>query len=257
MRSVPRPAPGSPLAGPATLDDLAAADLVLVSHEHVDHLDRPTLEAASTLRDSRFTVVLPRPLQHDLSLGADRVVGAQPDQVLQFDGVRVFPVPARHGVNVDDAYNFGEALSNDQVRYLGYVVEIGGVRIYHAGDCAPYAGQAARIRELKPDVALLPINGRDYFRETDHNIVGNMDHREAARLAHDLGVQLLIPMHWDLFDANRGYPFELVRYAEEHYPALSILVLGRGAQFVFTVSTSRRGRVRRDPPERRARPSPR
>ena len=119
------------------------ADMVLVSHQHIDHFDQPALRAAATAEGSHFTLVLPRPLVSDalaLGLAADRVVGAQPGDSLAIDGVNVWPVPASHGVDVVDAYNFGETLSDGLVRYLGFVVEIGGVRVYHAGDCIPYAG---------------------------------------------------------------------------------------------------------------------
>jgi L-ascorbate metabolism protein UlaG (beta-lactamase superfamily) len=218
--------------------ELAKADLVLVSHEHIDHLDRPALEQAAGYPDARFTLVLPRPLVADVTalrtLSGGRLVGAQPDEPIDHHAVRIHPVPARHGVNVDDAYTFGEELSDGLVRYLGYVVELGGVRIYHSGDCSPYPGQAERLRALRPHVALLPINGRDYFRETEANIVGNMDYREAARLASDIGVQLLIPMHWELFAQNRGFPGDLVAYIEREFPRLSVLVMGRGARFVFS-----------------------
>jgi L-ascorbate metabolism protein UlaG (beta-lactamase superfamily) len=212
---------------------LAQADLVLVSHEHIDHLDRPALKAAAALSGSRFTLVIPKPLAQavrgDLGLPEERVVGVQPDDVLERDGVTIFPVPSRHGVNVDDAYNFGEQLSGGLVRYLGYVVELDGMRAYHAGDCVPYAGQADRLRGLHPDLALLPINGRDTFRESDENIVGNMDFREAARLANDMGARILIPMHWELFASNRGYPGHLIDYVVNYYPGLTTLIFGRGA----------------------------
>ena len=86
------------------------------------------------------------------------------------------------------------------------------------------------MRALRPNVACLPINGRDFYRESEHNIVGNMDSREAARLAHDLGVDVLVPMHWELFETNRGYPGDLVAHVAERYPSLSVVVMGRGAR---------------------------
>jgi L-ascorbate metabolism protein UlaG (beta-lactamase superfamily) len=209
------------------------ADVVLVSHEHVDHFDQPALRAAAGAEGSRFALVLPRPLVADaLRLGfqAQRVIGAQPEEPVEANGVKIWPVPASHGVDVADAYNFGEALSDGLVRYLGYVIEIGGARVYHAGDCIPYPGQVERVRALRPNVACLPINGRDFFREREHNIVGNMDFREAARLAHDLGVEVLVPMHWELFETNRGYPGDLVTFAATAFPQLTVLVMGRGAR---------------------------
>jgi L-ascorbate 6-phosphate lactonase len=114
------------------------------------------------------------------------------------------------------------------------VVELGGVRAYHAGDCSPYPDQAERLRALRPHLALLPINGRDYFRESEDNIVGNMDFREAARLANDMHAEVLVPMHWELFPGNRGFPGDLVAYASTAYPELSVLVLGRGARVTYS-----------------------
>jgi L-ascorbate 6-phosphate lactonase len=220
----------------APIDDaaLADSDIVVCSHEHGDHLDRPTLLAAAARPGSRFISVVPRPLA-DQRLGPprSRVVAAQPGELIERAGVKIHPVRARHGVDVKDAYTFGQELSGGLVRYLGYVVEIGGVRVYHAGDCAPYPGQLDDVRALHPHVALLPINGRDFYRETDFNIVGNMDHREAARLANDLGVEVMVPMHWEMFAANRGYPGDLLAYVTHTFPTMSVMVPGRGARFIF------------------------
>jgi L-ascorbate 6-phosphate lactonase len=209
------------------------ADIIFVSHEHVDHLDRPTLKTAAAVEGAHFTVVAPRPIVPELTalgIAPERIVGAQPDEQLEVRGLRIHPVPACHGVNVSDAYNFGEQLSQGLVRYLGYVFELGSVRIYHAGDCIPYAGQTERLKALHPQIVCLPINGRDFFREDEHNIVGNMDFREAARVASDVGAAVLVPMHWELFPGNRGFPGDLVKYAAEHFPGLSVLVMGRGAR---------------------------
>ena len=225
---------------PLGAEALAQADVVLSTHEHVDHLDQPALKQAAAQPGSRFTLVVPRPLVEsvttELGLPKERVVGAQPDEPIARDGLTVHPVPARHGINVADAYTLGEELSNGLVRYLGYVVELAGVRAYHAGDCIPYDNQVPLVRALRPDVALLPINGRDFYRETERNLVGNMDPREAARLASDIGARVLVPMHWELFPHNRGYPRDLVAFTETHYPELTVLVMGRGARLVLTMS---------------------
>jgi L-ascorbate metabolism protein UlaG (beta-lactamase superfamily) len=225
---------------PVGPEALAEADLVLATHEHVDHLDKPSLKQAAAQPGSRFRLVLPRPLLdvavEEIGLPGERVIGAQPDELIELDGVRVHPVPARHGINVADAYTLGTELSGGLVRYLGYVVELGGVRAYHAGDCIPYSDQIERLSRLRPHLALLPINGRDVYRETERNLVGNMDAREAARLASDIGARVLIPMHWELFPHNRGFPRDLVAFAEHAYPELSVLVLGRGARLILTMS---------------------
>ena len=212
------------------------ADAILCTHEHIDHFDQPALRAAAATPGSRFALVVPRPLVDravELGVPRERVIGAQPDEPLDLDGALIHPVPARHGVNVSDAYNFGEQLSGGLVRYLGYVVELGGVRAYHAGDTIPYDGQIDRLRALQPHLALLPINGRDFFRETEDNTVGNLDPREAARLAGDIGAEALVPMHWELFSFNRGFPRDLAAYVAEFLPQLTLLIMGRGARVIY------------------------
>ena len=79
-----------------------------------------------------------------------------------------------------------------------------------------------------------PYRGLDFYRETERNVVGNMDHREAARLALDLGVTALVPMHWEMFFHNRGFPHELAAYVADFMPQLTVLTLGRNRRFTFT-----------------------
>lgn len=146
---------------------------------------------------------------------------------------RVWPVPALHGLHAADAYTFGHEYSEAQYRFLGYVVELDGVRVYHAGDTVMFDGLIEAVRELAPHVALLPINGRDYFRE-GQDIVGNLNAREAARLAVEIGANLLIPMHYDMFAGNLEDPGMPVSYVRRHFPHLNVLLPGHFRGFVYT-----------------------
>lgn len=216
-------------------DDAVDVDVVTCSHEHYDHLDLASLPAiARASPNARF--VIPRPLVDavaDAGVPRQRIVGAQPDERIRLDGVTLHPLPARHGVGMADAYSFGRELSGGLYRFLGYVVDDGVARVYHAGDTIAYDGQAERLRALEVDVALLPINGRDHYRESA-GIVGNLDHREAARLAADAGVDLLVPMHYDTFATNRGYPSHLVDFVGREQLALTVLVPTRDRPVLYT-----------------------
>jgi len=215
-------------------DDAVGVDVVACSHEHYDHLDLASLPAiARASPDARF--VVPRPLVDAVAaagLPRGRLIGAQPDERIALDGVTLHPLPARHGVGMQDAYTFGRELSGGLCRYLGYVVDDGVARVYHAGDTIAYDGMTERLRALRVDVALLPINGRDHYREAA-GVVGNMDHREAARLAADAGVDLIVPMHYDTFANNLGYPAHLVDLVRRDHPSLAVLIPTRDRPVLY------------------------
>jgi len=221
-------------------DEAAGLDVVLCTHEHVDHFD--AVSAPAFARSSPGCVfVVPTPIVDmvtEVGVAQDRVIGMQPGDVQKIGGLSVRAVPAMHGVTMEDAYGFGEELSDGQVRFLGYVIEADGVRVYHAGDTIPYDGMDVLMRELDVDVALLPINGRDADREA-RGIVGNMTEREAAWIADEIGAGTLVPMHHDLFSANRGWPAHVVEAVEREDRDVAVLVPPRERPFRVSARSPR------------------
>jgi len=216
---------------PVGVDDLAGTELVLATHQHLDHLDAPAL-AALLERDARARVAVPAPVvpvAAGAGLPRGRLVAARPGQPLVAGDVTVHPVPARHGVHVADAYTFGLPDDGDQVRYLGYVLETPAGRLYHAGDTLRWPGLAELLRRLRVNVALLPINGRDPEREA-RDLVGNLDAAEALVLARDAAVATVVPMHYDLMEGNLGDPDALARLAPTLHPEGRVAVLSRMAE---------------------------
>jgi L-ascorbate metabolism protein UlaG (beta-lactamase superfamily) len=230
--------PGRLHPSPLSPDQAAGVDVVFCSHEHVDHLDVPSVGAiASASPDAIF--VVPTPIVDmvtETGVARDRVVGLQPGDVTDVGGLTVRAVPACHGVTMEDAYGFGESLSGGLIRFLGFVVDLGGVRVYHAGDTIHYEGMEETLGELAIDVALLPINGRDAEREA-RDIVGNLNHREAAWLASRVDAGVLVPMHYDLFAGNLGSTGALMETVGREYPEVPVLVPARDKPFVCAART--------------------
>lgn len=209
------------------------ADLVLLTHDHGDHIDPSTLpDLAAASPNARF--VAPRPLVGrvaDLVGGADRVIPAVADEPLRLEvrgtTVELLPVPAKH-----EEFD----LTEQGYPHLGYSIRLGGVCVHHSGDTIPYEGQTERVQVHRVDVALLPINGRDFYR-TRANTIGNMNGREAATFASQIGASVVIPMHYGMFSGNTVPPGNFVTYVSEAYPALSVHVMGRFAKYVHVGRT--------------------
>jgi L-ascorbate metabolism protein UlaG (beta-lactamase superfamily) len=186
-----------PLA-PETIDDAYA---VAITHDHIDHLDPDTLRPlAAASPAARFLVPAASASAVAEMLPAATLELARGDgDVHELGPFRVTAVPAAHSPE------YTVDLSPEGHRYLGYVIEAGGCRIYHADDTVAFPGQVDSVRAHGPlDAALLPINGRDATRER-HDVIGNLWPREAADLAVALGAPVLIPLHFDVFAWN-GIP---------------------------------------------------
>lgn len=197
------------IAPPPLLSDMTdPVDRLLVTHEHADHMD---LDAITALHERSPTtrIVVPTPL---VARVTDRVpeadvVGVQPGDHLESRSLVVDVVPAWHGVVVEDGYSAGP--EGRPTPHVGYVIDLGGLRIYHAGDTIASAALIETVRDAGVDVALLPINGRDFYRESA-GILGNLDAVEAARLAADIGAGILVPMHYEMVDGNTASPGAVV-----------------------------------------------
>jgi L-ascorbate metabolism protein UlaG (beta-lactamase superfamily) len=139
---------------------------------------------------------------------------------------RIMPTPAAHyGRDVDPVRGH---------RWLGFVIELNGVTLWHSGDTIlfPELMNAMADWTGKIDVACLPVNGRDYWRE-QVGITGNMDATEALDLCAKLDVEVLIPMHNDLFAGNHVSPAVLAEYQDRKHPRRRYHWLQPGELYVY------------------------
>jgi L-ascorbate metabolism protein UlaG (beta-lactamase superfamily) len=174
---------------------LGGIDLYLATHGHTDHLDPGTLGPVAASSPDCIFVVPASCLDLALERGApaDRLVGANAFESLKFKDVAIHPLPSAH-----------EELSTDEAgrhRFLGYVLELGGLVLYHSGDCVPYPGLSENLAPYDIDLGLLPVNGRDQGRR-EAGIPGNFDLGEAVGLAFSRGFGLCIGHHFGMFDFN-------------------------------------------------------
>ena len=200
-------------APPITLSEIMP-DVIAISHGHADHLDAQTLVPFYRMRRRSFTLV-PVPLAERVQeIGGEAVPMSAPEaaqlgESFRLGTVTVTAVPAAHDTLHRDADgNFFE---------LSYLIEAEGKKIFFGGDMCMYEGLSELLSGISPDVMLLPVNGRDFFREKI-GIVGNLDSNEAARLAVISGTKLFSPGHHDLYNCN-GCPDEWIEHSAKKFGA--------------------------------------
>ena len=190
---------------PVAPETLKEIDWVFCTHRHTDHMDPATL--TSLLHNSACRAIVPcAVLAHaleNIGLEADRTTCVNAGQHVMLDeNVGLHPIPAAHEtltVNTCGEHHF-----------LGYILQLGDIRIYHSGDCVPYDNLEKNLRGLKPDIALLPVNGRDEYRRS-HNVPGNFHFEEALQICRNAGIAYLIPHHFGMFEFNTLDPADLQR----------------------------------------------
>jgi L-ascorbate metabolism protein UlaG (beta-lactamase superfamily) len=207
------------------IKDLPAIDMVLLSHAHMDHLNRPSLRriVAHNLKiyGRAPVAVVPWGVEDLVSdLGFDRVVTLEWWQTKSIGGLDVTMTPCKH---------WGARLFKDTHRgFGGYVIQGGGHTLYHSGDTAYFDGFAKIGKRLKPEVALLPIGA---YRPDSYRGVHTCP-EEALQAFLDLGAQRMIPMHYGTFRLSQE-PMEepverLLAAAREAGVAESVCVLPEG-----------------------------
>ncbi|MGI6004139.1 MAG: MBL fold metallo-hydrolase [Christensenellales bacterium] len=211
-----------------TPQELVGADYVLGSHNHGDHIDHTALPGiAAASPETRF--VIPAMFLDELA----QKLGISKDRFIPLDEALCFTDEQR-GVTIRAIASAHEFLDRDpQTGYhpsLGYIVEAGGVRIYHSGDTCKYEGLETRLKSAGPiDLMIIPINGRD-GRKYRSGIIGNMTFNEAVDLAGVVEPRLVCPSHYDMFAGNSADPILFADYMEAKYPLQKFWIGGHGVR---------------------------
>lgn len=158
------------------------AHLILITHEHFDHCDPDSVQRLSA---EGTEIVAPAACTAKLPAEA-RVIA--PGETVEAAGVPVQAIPA---------YNTRRRFHPRKAGGVGYLFELAGQRIYHAGD-TDFIPEMNDLPDV--DVALLPVSGT-YV----------MTAEEAADAARAIRPALAIPMHWGSIVGSRG---DAERFAE-------------------------------------------
>ena len=189
-------------------------DYLFTSHEHGDHFD---VEAIKELvKDKRMAMYANAESikgAAEAGIPRDRIRLMSKDMTLDFDEFKLITTTADHGELCKDA--------------LGFIIDFGFVRIYYSGDTAYNKAVLQKAIDLKPQVALLPINGA----------FGNLNAEEAAKLANDLNSKVCLPHHFwpfPLHGGEMGSPMDAIQQFPKHAPNCALKMLYPGEAYIYT-----------------------
>ena len=181
------------------LKDLPPIDLVLISHNHYDHLDEGSVRWLIR-HHPKAIIVVPLGMRRWLQRRrAHNIVELDWWQPHGGHGFTVTAVPAQH-------FSGRSATDRNKTLWCGFVLEIAGRRIFFAGDTG-YSKDFADIgkRFAPVDLALLPIGAYDprWFMRPMH-----VNPEEAVEIHKDVGSRQSVAMHWGTFRLTEEPPDE-------------------------------------------------
>lgn len=165
------------LTDPYQLSKGMEADIVLVSHNHFDHLSLVDMKKVSS---NKTTIVAAKECISKLeNISCRDAVGLVPGEEVIVLGVKIKAVAAYNldKINPDTRRPFHPKEDSK----VGFLITMGGVTIYHTGD----SDLIPEMDDLHPDVLLIPVSGT-YV----------MTSREAAQAVGRIKPKLAIPMHF-------------------------------------------------------------
>lgn len=176
---------------PVLADELPPVDLLLLSHAHFDHLDKPTLRA---LRDERTTVIVPRGVARLVPRGFGRVAELDWDRDTHIGEIRLGAMKPRH---------WGARTAWDRHRrFNSYMIEHDDRRVLFAGDTA----ETDRFASAGPvDLAIFGVGGYDPW------INAHANPEQVWRMFRSMPGRYLLPVHHSTFrlsDEPAGQPMQ-------------------------------------------------
>lgn len=148
------------------------ADIIFITHDHYDHYSEEDIDK---VKRNDTVIVAPEELLTKLlrkGFRQDYIITVAPDEQDMVEGIKFETVPA---------YNTNKQFHPKENDWVGYIIEIKGIRYYIAGD----TDITEENKKVKCDVAFVPVGG-----------TYTMDFKEAATLINDIQPKIVVPTHY-------------------------------------------------------------
>lgn len=148
------------------------ADIIFITHDHYDHYSE---DDTDKVKKNDTVIVAPEELLTKLlrkGFRQDYIITVAPDEQDMVEGIKFETVPA---------YNTNKQFHPKENDWVGYIIEIKGIRYYIAGD----TDITPENKKVKCDVAFVPVGG-----------TYTMDFKEAAILINEIQPKIAVPIHY-------------------------------------------------------------
>ena len=148
------------------------ADIIFITHDHYDHYSEEDIDKVI---NENTTIIIPDELLTKLlrkGINKNAIITVEPNKNYMVQGIKFETI---------SAYNTNKTFHPKENGWVGYIIEIKGVRYYIAGD----TDITEENRRVKCDVAFVPVGG-----------TYTMDFKEAASLINEIKPKIAIPIHY-------------------------------------------------------------
>jgi len=152
--------------------DYEDADLIFITHDHYDHYSEDDIDKVK--KDETVFIVPEELLTKLLVKGYNKnnIITVEPNMQYMVEGIKFETIPA---------YNMDKQFHPKENEWVGYIIEIKGIRYYIAGD----TDITEENKKVKCDVAFIPVGG-----------TYTTDFKEAAQLVNEIKPKIAVPTHY-------------------------------------------------------------
>jgi len=193
-------------------EEIKKADLVLVTHDHFDHITDATWIVKAT---GALLIGMPETVAR-----LKKEEGIQDSQIIFGMGMNIGGTARLGGISITMTQAFH---SSQTANPAGYIIRLeDDFSIYHAGDTGIFSSMRLLGELYSIDLAMLPVGG-----------VFTMDPAQAALAAKLLGVKRVIPMHYKTFPILEQDALSFKELVKKEVPGIEVVILDPGQEYKY------------------------